>query len=324
LDNAYVVVLANCTVYSHSAGTNVTIDYALISGFIDGKMIERLYYETPSIEIIRDFISDISDALKSNPERRVRDMPKKELFIELVSKLSMQVKSAPILSVEEISDSSEYTKIDRSHYKKFGKEFKIATIKRIKENQLPIAQVAEEIGISCSSAIYRWITEYEKKGENAFKGRGRQSPNKGLLIDKLFQEAFGDVSVPDAAPGTDTNEKNSSSFVFDKKNMLKYRSYKQGEYKKEFKIKLVQLIKEHKLPLLQVSEKLDIAPSVLNRWVRAVEEYEGDAFPGRNANQHDKRNTDTAVPRADSSKKKKNTLPDPNMRKNYDKECYFL
>ena len=50
--------------------------------------------------------------------------------------------------------------------RKFNREFKMAAVKLIIDDELPVSQVAEELGVHANS-LYRWVQEYEKYGESA-------------------------------------------------------------------------------------------------------------------------------------------------------------
>lgn len=55
--------------------------------------------------------------------------------------------------------------------RKFNRGFKMAAVKRITDDELPVSQVAQELGVHANS-LYRWVQEYEKYGESAFSGNG--------------------------------------------------------------------------------------------------------------------------------------------------------
>ncbi|MDR0287330.1 MAG: transposase [Clostridiales bacterium] len=306
---------------------NVTVNYALITCFINSIMIELDFYEAPSVNIIKEFISDISADLNANPEKRIKDMPKKETFMELMAKLNILKENTPLpLTIEE-NDIFGDSKADRSHYKKFDKAFKIETVKRIKENQLSVAQVSKELGIH-NSGIHHWIRDYEKHGENAFRGRGRVSPNKRNIIDKLFQDESAEAATTNTNPGTGTNEYSILNLPRDNGKMMESCSYKLRKYDKEFKIATVKRIKENQLPVLQVSEKLGIDSSALNRWIHAYDELGENAFQGSGRKSHSNPNMDApaqnesieaAIPCTDSAhEKKKNAVSGSHKKKTYD------
>ena len=198
LESFYTVALAyyNFETPTHNGEMyNTTLTYALITFFISGKMFELDFYEVPSIAIIKKFISDISAALKANPKNRCCDMPKKEMFMDLMEKLTIVHKSAPIPTVSE-NNAVGSVKVSREHYKRFDKELKIKTVKRIKAKQLTEAQAAKELGTHISD-VYKWVREYERRGEKAFPGRGRESlknmktgtPNQSIYDRRLKMAA---------------------------------------------------------------------------------------------------------------------------------------
>ena len=51
-------------------------------------------------------------------------------------------------------------------------------------------------------------------------------------------------------------------------------------FNREFKLEAVNLIKERGVPVVQASRDLDVAESVLRRWVRDLTENPQQAFPG--------------------------------------------
>ena len=69
----------------------------------------------------------------------------------------------------------------------FDKQFKISAVKLVTENELPVAQIAKELGIHYNS-LYRWIREYEEFGENAFPGHGCALYNYQYEIKKLQRD----------------------------------------------------------------------------------------------------------------------------------------
>jgi len=55
--------------------------------------------------------------------------------------------------------------------RKFNKEFKVAAVKLVLDDELPVSQVAQQLSVHPNS-LYRWVNEYEKYGESAFPGNG--------------------------------------------------------------------------------------------------------------------------------------------------------
>lgn len=55
--------------------------------------------------------------------------------------------------------------------RKFDKPFKLAAVKLVTEDGVPVGQVAKELDIHYNS-LYKWICEYEEFGEDAFPGHG--------------------------------------------------------------------------------------------------------------------------------------------------------
>lgn len=69
----------------------------------------------------------------------------------------------------------------------FDRQFKIAAVKLVLDDKIPVAQVAKELSIHYNS-IYRWICEYEEYGESAFPGHGSALYNSQYEIKKLQRE----------------------------------------------------------------------------------------------------------------------------------------
>lgn len=51
------------------------------------------------------------------------------------------------------------------------KQFKIAAVKLVQEDNMSVADAATALSIHYNS-LYRWISEYEEYGESAFPGHG--------------------------------------------------------------------------------------------------------------------------------------------------------
>lgn len=69
----------------------------------------------------------------------------------------------------------------------YDKQFKIATVKLVLEDDMPVAEVAKALNIHCNS-IYRWISEYEEYGESSFPGHGTALYSCQFEIKKLRKE----------------------------------------------------------------------------------------------------------------------------------------
>ena len=50
------------------------------------------------------------------------------------------------------------------------RQYKIAAVKLVIEEDYSVAEVSNELSIHCNS-LYKWINEYEKYGEEAFPGQ---------------------------------------------------------------------------------------------------------------------------------------------------------
>ena len=71
--------------------------------------------------------------------------------------------------------------------RKFDRNFKLAAVKLIVVDELPVAQVAKELDIHYNS-LYRRLHEYEDYGESAFSGSGCALYNYQYEINKLKRE----------------------------------------------------------------------------------------------------------------------------------------
>jgi transposase len=67
------------------------------------------------------------------------------------------------------------------------KEFKIAAVKLVIEDNMPVAEVSMALVVHYNS-LYRWISEYEKYGESAFPGHGTALYSYQYEIKKLKRE----------------------------------------------------------------------------------------------------------------------------------------
>ncbi|SLM15389.1 conserved hypothetical protein [uncultured spirochete] len=68
--------------------------------------------------------------------------------------------------------------------RKFDKEFKVAAVRLVVDEELPVCQVARELAVHQNS-LYRWVSEYEKYGESAFPGNGSKIYNYQAEINRL-------------------------------------------------------------------------------------------------------------------------------------------
>jgi len=71
--------------------------------------------------------------------------------------------------------------------RKFDRNFKLAAVKLIVADELPVAQMAKELNIHYNS-LYRWLREYEYYGESAFPSFGCALYNYQYEINKLKRE----------------------------------------------------------------------------------------------------------------------------------------
>jgi len=58
--------------------------------------------------------------------------------------------------------------------RKFSREFKLEAVKQVVEQGRMVAEVAEGIGVN-PNLLSRWKAEFEKNGDVAFPGHGRQT-----------------------------------------------------------------------------------------------------------------------------------------------------
>ncbi len=63
----------------------------------------------------------------------------------------------------------------RKDRKRYSREFKIEAVRMANESGKPVAEVARELEISVHH-LYRWQLEDKKKGQEAFPGYGKTSP----------------------------------------------------------------------------------------------------------------------------------------------------
>lgn len=69
----------------------------------------------------------------------------------------------------------------------FDRQYKIAAVKLVIEEDYSVAEVSNELSIHCNS-LYKWINEYEKYGEEAFPGSGTARRSSQYEIKKLERE----------------------------------------------------------------------------------------------------------------------------------------
>ena len=69
----------------------------------------------------------------------------------------------------------------------YDKQFKMAAVKLVLEDNMTVAEVSKELDIHYNS-LYRWIGEYEEYGESAFPGHGTALYSYQYEIKKLKAE----------------------------------------------------------------------------------------------------------------------------------------
>ena len=71
--------------------------------------------------------------------------------------------------------------------KSYDKQFKVAAVKLVLEDDFSVSEVSKELSIHYNS-LYRWVREYEKYGEDAFPGHGSPQISYQTEIRKLEKE----------------------------------------------------------------------------------------------------------------------------------------
>jgi len=71
--------------------------------------------------------------------------------------------------------------------KNYDKQFKVAAVKLVAEDDMSVSDAAKALSIHYNS-LYRWISEYEEYGESAFPGHGTALYSYQYEIKKLKQE----------------------------------------------------------------------------------------------------------------------------------------
>ena len=71
--------------------------------------------------------------------------------------------------------------------KAYDKQFKMAAVKMIVEDDIPVKTVAKELEVH-QNTVYRWLSEYEEYGEDAFPGHGSRLYSYQFEIKKLQRE----------------------------------------------------------------------------------------------------------------------------------------
>lgn len=80
--------------------------------------------------------------------------------------------------------------------RKFDKAFKTEICKLIIDQNIPVADVSKNYGISVQ-VIYRWIDEYKTYGEDSFIGSGNLRPEDARLkeLQKELEEAKMEIEI---------------------------------------------------------------------------------------------------------------------------------
>ena len=69
----------------------------------------------------------------------------------------------------------------------YDKQFKMAAVKLVLEDNMTVSEVSKELSIHYNS-LYRWISEYEESGESAFPGHGNALFNSTYEVKKLQKQ----------------------------------------------------------------------------------------------------------------------------------------
>ena len=61
--------------------------------------------------------------------------------------------------------------------KTYSKEFKISAVKMIIEEDIPVAQVARDLGVN-ENSLHNWRKQYLQDSANSLPGKGNQTPEQ--------------------------------------------------------------------------------------------------------------------------------------------------
>lgn len=75
----------------------------------------------------------------------------------------------------------------RKPYKSYTKEFKQEAVRLMEESDRPAAEIAMELGLR-RNQLYKWKDQLQRKGEQAFTGRGRPRKENQDELVSLQQE----------------------------------------------------------------------------------------------------------------------------------------
>ena len=80
--------------------------------------------------------------------------------------------------------------------RKFDKEFKTEICELVLKQDIPIADIGKNYGISVQ-VIYRWIDEYKTYGKDAFVGSGNLHTEDARLkeLEKELEEAKMEIEI---------------------------------------------------------------------------------------------------------------------------------
>ena len=75
----------------------------------------------------------------------------------------------------------------RSPYKTYTKEFKAEAVRLMQASDRPASEIARQLGVR-RNQLYKWKTQLEVKGDQAFGGRGRPKAGEQSEVTTLRQE----------------------------------------------------------------------------------------------------------------------------------------
>jgi transposase len=62
----------------------------------------------------------------------------------------------------------------------FTREFKVETVQMLCDTDITVTQAAKDLGIH-PNTLYKWVRQYGEQHEEAFPGKGRQTPEAEQL-----------------------------------------------------------------------------------------------------------------------------------------------
>ena len=71
--------------------------------------------------------------------------------------------------------------------KTFSREFKLEAVRLLERGDRPAADIARELGIK-RNQLYKWRERSSAKGQEAFPGKGRRTPDQEAEVARLKRE----------------------------------------------------------------------------------------------------------------------------------------